>query len=369
MRKTLIACVLTFVTVAPTFAQYTLTQKEQTMVQSVISKIQQKPARVQEAMIMALKNGANKPSVNEQKKALLLAVETGLRKKSTTEGKTVVLATKLEREQIKKSFVTKNIDQKDGSVTLDVSGEITSTSIPEIVTFDTHMAVDVDMHDPKNPKVRLAVDASGSADEENMSGSAEMRVVDTFGFFKFATLTSTSPDINNELAALQPFLNVWWKVPLSQSDLLDIATTEEVPVVQNNKTMEKILLSTNILPVLQYMGQEKGVSTYGGIIDNKELLAAIREIILAKGDTPLEQDFVDAEKMLKNVSIFTEFSLTDKNIFTALSVATTIRPTLVEPGNTIQGNINIDMTISPLKNPIVAPANAKELNEEALMGL
>jgi len=77
----------------------------------------------------------------------------------------------------------------------------------------------------------------------------------------------------------------------------------------------------------------------------------------------------DAEKMLKNVSIFTEFSLTDKNIFTALSVVTTIRPTLIELGNTIQGAVNIDMTISPLKTPIIAPENAQELNEETLMGL
>ena len=45
---------------------------------------------------------------------------------------------------------------------------------------------------------------------------------------------------------------------------------------------------------------------------------------------------IDAEKILKNISIFTEFSLNDKNIFTALSVTTTMLPTLVEPGNRIQ---------------------------------
>jgi len=238
--------------VAPTFAEYAMTQTEKTLVQSVVEKVQKQPVRVQESMIMALKKGADKTSVNERKKAILLAVETGLRKKSTTEGKTVVLATKLEREQIKKSFVTKNIDQKDGSVTLDISGQLSSTIEPKEVNFEAHMAADVDMHNLTNPKVRLTIDASGSADAENMSGSAELRVVDSFGFFKFATLTSTSPDIRDELVALQPFLNIWWKVPLSESDLANIATTEEL-TTQNNKTMEKILLSTNIIPVLQYM--------------------------------------------------------------------------------------------------------------------
>lgn len=367
MRKTLIACALTFATVVPTFAQYTLTQEEQTLVQSVIVKLQQKPVRSQESMIMMLKNGVNKTSANARKKAIFSAIETGLRTKVTLQGKTSVLATKLEREQIKKSFVTENIDQKDGSITLDVSGKLTSTSTPKVVTFDTHMAVDVDMNDLKNPKVRLAVDASGAADTENMSGSAEMRVVDTFGFFKFATLTSTSPDIRDELVALQPYLNIWWKVPLSQSDIIDIGATK--PAAQSDGALGKILLTSNILPVLQYMGQEKGVSTYGGTVDNKALLVAIKEIALSEGQEISDQDMLDVEKMLKSISIFTEFSLTDKNIFTALNVKTTILPTLVAPGNSIQGAINVDMTLSPLKSPIVAPANAKELNEEALMGL
>jgi HD superfamily phosphohydrolase YqeK len=117
------------------------------------------------------------------------------------------------------------------------------------------------------------------------------------------------------------------------------------------------------------MGQEKGVSTYGGTIDNKVLLSVIREIAISEGEEMTDSDIIEAENILKNVSIFTKFSLTDKNIFTALSVHTTIRPTLVEPGNTIQGIINVDMTISPLKSPIVAPENAQELNEEAFMGL
>jgi len=229
-----------------------MTQTEKTLVQSVVEKVQKQPVRVQESMIMALKKGADKTSVNERKKAIFRAIEMGLRTKSTLNGETTVLATQLERTQIKKSFVTKNIDQKDGSVTLDISGQLSSTIEPKEVNFEAHMAADVDMHNLTNPKVRLTIDASGSADAENMSGSAELRVVDSFGFFKFATLTSTSPDIRDELVALQPFLNIWWKVPLSESDLANIATTEEL-TTQNNKTMEKILLSTNIIPVLQYM--------------------------------------------------------------------------------------------------------------------
>ena len=317
------------------FAQYTLTPEEETLVQSVIATIQKKPIRTQESMIMMLKNGANKTSINERKRVIFGVIETGLRTKATIQGKTSVLATKLEREQIKQSFVTKNIDQKDGSVTLDISGKFTSTSTPKVVTFDTHMVADVDMHDLKNPKVRLAVDASGAADEENMSGSAELRVLDSFGFFKFANLASTSPDIRDQLIGLQPYLNIWWKVPLSPSDLADIANTEEL-TTQNNKTMEKILLSTNVLPALQYVGQNAGVSIYAGTIDNKALLSVIREAALSEGETITDQDMIDAEEMMKNISIFTEFSLNDKNVFTALSVTTTMLPTLVEPGNRIQ---------------------------------
>jgi hypothetical protein len=165
-------------------------------------------------------------------------------------------------------------------------------------------------------------------------------------------------------------LNTWWKFPLSETDLADIAETEKSTIqTSQTQSLEYILLRKNILPTLQYIGQDKGVSTYGGTIDNKVLLSVIREIALSEGEEMAESDLIEAENMLKNVSIFTQFSLTEKNIFTAFSIATVIRPTLVEPGNTIKGNINIDMTVSPLKSPIVAPANAKEFNEASLMGL
>lgn len=364
MKKVLsLGVVLAYACVSTAFADYTLTAADTVVVQEVIQKVQSRSSARQEVVIRALKNAQNKADFTAQKQAIFAAVESGLRKTSTVEGETVVLATQLEREHIQKALVTENIDQKDGSVTLDVSGKLTSTSMPETVTFDTHMAIDVDMHDLKNPKVRLVIEASGAADEENISGAAEMRVVDAFGFFKVATLTSTSPDIHDQLIELQPFLNIWWKVPLSETDLADIAETDDDILLQNDTSIEKILLSKNIVPVLQYMGQDTGVSTYGGMIDNQALLSAIRDIVLSQGEEISDSDLQEAENMLKNVSIFTEFSLTDKNIFTALSIDTIIGSTVVESGNTIEGNINIDMTLAPLKSPIVAPDNARDMGE------
>ena len=70
-------------------------------------------------------------------------------------------------------------------------------------------------------------------------------------------------------------------MPLSPSDLATIANTEE-PTVQNDKMMEKVLLSTNVLPALQYVGQNAGVSTYAGTIDNKALLTVIHDIAISQ---------------------------------------------------------------------------------------
>lgn len=364
MKKVLsLGVVLACACVSSVFADYTLTSADMVVVQETIQKVQARSSARQEVVIRALKNAQNKTDFTAQKQAIFAAVESGLRKTSTVEGETVILATQLEREHIKKALVTESIDQKDGSVTLDVSGQLTGTSTPEAVTFDTHMAIDVNMHDLKNPKVRLAIEASGAADEENISGAAEMRVVDAFGFFKVATLASTSPDIHDQLVELQSFLNIWWKVPLSETDLADIAETDDDILLQDDTSITKTLLSKNIVPVLQYMGQDKGVSTYGGMIDNSALLSTIRDIALSQGEEISDSDVAEAENMLKNVSIFTEFSLTDKNIFTALSIDTIIGPTIVDSGDTIEGNINIDMTLAPLKSPILAPDNAQDMSQ------
>ncbi|MEI6711210.1 MAG: hypothetical protein WCK88_03075 [bacterium] len=288
MKKSLLVVGLVSTMLFPVFAEYTLKADDQKTVNTIIQKVKTKPIHTQEIIIKALKTAQNKTNLTEQKQAIFAAVEFGLRQKDSA-GK--LLATSLERKEITTSIFTKKVDEKVGSATLHISGNLTSTIDPKKVVFDTTLGIDADMKDNQNPKVGIQINVSASADAEKFAGSGEMRVINQQGFFLLKDLSLT-PDESNIAALVSPYLNIWWKVPLDQASLQDI-NVQTTLQTQKREEVQKILSKTNIIPSLIYEGQKKGVSTYTGTIDNDTLVTALASIAATQGKTVSASDILD----------------------------------------------------------------------------
>ena len=119
-------------------------------------------------------------------------------------------------------------------------------------------------------------------------------------------------------------------------------------------------MDTNIVPILRYEGQQNGVSTYSGTIDNKALMSLIKKISAEQNDSMSATEIKDMEDALKRVTLSTSFSL-DKQSFTSFGAVITFRNVSdVSTGAVMNGSITINSTVAPLSTDIVAPANAQE---------
>lgn len=340
----------------PVFAEYTLKAEDQKAVDAVIEKVQTKPIRTQEVIIRALKNTQNKTKFTEKEKAIFAAVESGLREKTASGD---ILATSLERKEIVQSLFTQTNQWEKWSATLEASWNISSSEEGDL-SFKGSLTADVDIHDKKNPKMRVQIDVFAKDKDIAFDTAGEMRVLDSVGYFLLKKLEIT-PDDDQLKDFITPYLNMWWKVPLDEASMQDIQTSPQINSSDAEK-LKKTLLEKNVIPKLLYVWQKRGVSQYSGVIDNNALVDIVSDIAAAQWEIVLESDKEEAKQALKGVTIKTDFSLDTKKTFSAIAVTTSLKNVIVDT-DTINGAITFTLNVSSQARPITAPGNARDISE------
>lgn len=108
-----------------------------------------------------------------------------------------------------------------------------------------------------------------------LDAAGELRVLDSVGYFLVKKFSLTPDEGMGD--TLEPFLNIWWRVPLDESSMQDIETSSE-ETVNDLETVRSALLKKNVIPKLIYTAGTQGTSIYTGTVDNKVFVDMLSEI-------------------------------------------------------------------------------------------
>lgn len=86
------------------------------------------------------------------------------------------------------------------------------------------------------------------------------------------------------------------------------------------------------------------------------------DIAVAQGETLNASDKADMHDALKGVTLQTEFSLDNKKTFSAVTVTTSLKDTIID-SDRVNGVITTTINMSTQAGPITAPENARDMSE------
>jgi len=213
-------------------------------------------------------------------------------------------------ETVIKEGMTKLMAVTSGSYEVAFKGDLKDQAGQQI-KFDLTTSGQVDVKDPKDPKMTLKL-AGSASDGKDMGGegSLELRLNKEALYFNVMKL-SLLKGVGEVPKEVTDMFAKWWKMTLPAGTMDELATSipsgDEAKMTPEQLKVKKALEEANFFGSPKFVGTEnvKGEDSYhySVTLDKKALVAFMKKAAEAEGQTISESEVADAEKGLAMVDV------------------------------------------------------------------
>lgn len=213
-------------------------------------------------------------------------------------------------DQVIKDGIKKLTEITSYSYMVSTKGDLKDQEAKEM-KFDLTAGGQVDVKDPKDPKVTLMLSGSAS-DGKDMGGDGalELRLNKEalhFNVSKF-TLLAGAGEVPKEISDM---FGKWWKITLPAGTTDELAKSvpqgDEANLTPEQLKVKQVLESTNFFGEPKYVGTEnvKGEDSYhySVTLDKKAFIAFIKAVSEAQGQTISDTELADAQTSMDKVDV------------------------------------------------------------------
>jgi hypothetical protein len=238
--------------------------------------------------------------------------------------------------------------------------------------FDLAMAGQFDVKDAKDAKLTMKVTGSVSAGEAmGGKGVMDFRLNKEALYFNIMELTSDSGDVPAEV---QELFKKWWKITLPAEAADEMAKSvpmaEEAKMTPEQLQVKKALEESNMFGTPTYVKNEniKGEDCfqYNVTLDIKGLVAFMRKIAEAQGETITDEDVTEMEETLKNLKMTGDIYVGSKS---GMVQKFSGKVSMADENGKTQGSFDLSVTLSDVGKSLTfdAPKDATEFPVEDFM--
>lgn len=235
------------------------------------------------------------------------------------------------------------------------------------VNFELSLEGGQDTLDPKDPRLVMALEGSGSVDDgDEQEVKGELRINSENIFFSLASISDFDGLIPTEM--LEPFVGKWWNMPVPPNafDSLVIASGADEDLPPEMQATKKLLKDTLFFKDLKYLGIDDGSYHYSGVLDEDAVMNFIQEMAKINNDELNESDIEEMEESFEAIELEVEIWVdTEEMILSGLSGDVDYE----KDENKVEFNFELFLGGFNESFEVEVPEESEEFNPLMLLGL